>query len=154
CMAVVSITLVAALSTVSAAKTTQKTIADRQLAQELARALLTEIVEQVYEEPVLTPGFGPEAGEADGTRRAFDDVDDFNGWTANPPQYRDGTFKTGLNDWTETATIERVGIAALESALSSDSGIKRVSVEVQYKGKPLARMVALRTNAWVENLPE
>lgn len=154
CMSIVSITIVAALSTVSAAKSTQIRLADRQLAGELARSLLTEIIERSYAEPAGDAIFGPESGEADGSRRQFDDVDDYTGWTATPPENTDGTAKSGLSDWTEAVTIERVSAAALSTDQGTETGIKRITVEVQLRGIPLARFVALRTDAWVDNLPE
>lgn len=154
CLSIVSITVVAALSTVSAAKTTQMRFADRQLANELARSLLTEIIERNYQEPVTDVSFGPESGESDGSRRNFDDVDDFEAWVASPPENSDGTAKAGLSDWTEIVMIERVTASALSTDQASETGIKRITVEVQLRSVPLARLVALRTNAWVENLPE
>lgn len=154
CLSIVSITIVAALSTVSAAKVTRIRFADRQLAQELARGLLAEIMNQTYEEAATTPAFGPEPGEADGSRRNFDDVDDYDGWTATPPENSDGTAKSGLSDWTELVTVERIGIADLSTDQATETGIKRITVEIELRGVTLARLVALRTDAWVDDVPE
>jgi prepilin-type N-terminal cleavage/methylation domain-containing protein len=45
----------------------------------LGRDLMEEIRSKAYDDPNQTPLFGPESGET--TRAAFDDLDDYNGWT-------------------------------------------------------------------------
>lgn len=154
CLAIVSVMLVASLSSVSAAKVVHRRTADREQAFELARELLNEVLAQSYQEPVTTPTFGSESGESAGSRANFDDVDDFTGWVASPPQDRDGTIRGDLAGWTERITVERVRPTAPDTVQSSESGVKRITVEIERYGITMARLRALRSDAWTENLPE
>jgi hypothetical protein len=67
---------------------------ERTMAEGLAQQLVDEAAGSLYAEPGLGPyqtTLGPEAGEADGTRRAeFDDLDDFHGLTTSQPLDRWG----------------------------------------------------------------
>ena len=57
----------------------------------LARDLMEEIRSKAYEDPNQTVQFGPEPGET--TRSAFDDVDDYRGWTESA-----GSLKTATGE--------------------------------------------------------
>ena len=46
--------------------------------------------------------FGRESGESAIAPSAFDDVDDYDGWNASPPQYRDGTTIPDRTNWRQT----------------------------------------------------
>ncbi len=59
------------------------------LAIRLARDLAEEVLGQAYEDPQTPGNFGPEVGEL--ARTAFDDLDDYHGYTEAPGQIRDAT---------------------------------------------------------------
>jgi hypothetical protein len=64
--------------------------ADRaERAARLGRDMVEEILCKSYQEPDKTPLFGPEPGEA--TRAAFNDVDDFNGFSENAGALKDAS---------------------------------------------------------------
>jgi hypothetical protein len=122
-------------------------IAERGRGMHLAQDLMVEILQQSYLEPVDTPLFGPEASEADTSRADYDDVDDYNGWSASPPQQRDGTVMADWSGWSRGVTVVWANPAELTQAAVSDAGIKRITVTVAHDGVPVASLVALRTVA-------
>jgi type II secretory pathway pseudopilin PulG len=146
-IAVVGIMLVAALNTVGAARLGEQKTGDRGKGMLLAQQLMTEILQQSYEEPVDIQVFGPESGEAPGSRANFDDVDDYESWAASPPQYRDGTAIPGLEGWTRSVHVDWVNPADLSQVVSSDTRVKRITVTVTRGDVLVASLAALRTGA-------
>ena len=98
------------------------------VADGLAANLLSEILQGKYVDPT-SPTFGPEAGESNGTRSAFEDVDDYNGWTECPPQNKDGTTLTGYTGWRRSVVVAYVAPATL-AVSASDTGLKKITVTV------------------------
>ncbi len=146
-IAIVGIMLVAALNTVGAARLGEQKTGDRGKGMLLAQQLMAEILQQRYEEPVDIPVFGPESGEAAGSRANFDDVDDYEGWAASPPQYRDGTVIPDLVGWTRSVHVDWVDPADLAQVVGSDARIKRITVRVTRGDVPAASIAAVRTGA-------
>jgi hypothetical protein len=144
---VVSIMLVAALNTIGAARTGERKMGDRARGMLLAQALMAEILQQDYEEPVDTPLFGREASEGAGNRAAYDDVDDYHGWKSAPPEYRDGTQIPNLTEWERTVTVVWADLNDLTQTSASATGVKRITVTVSRSGLPTAELVAIRTGA-------
>ena len=71
---------------------------DERIALLLAKQMMEEIQSKAYEDPNQTPVlFGLETGEH-APRINFDDIDDYNDWDENPPQYADGTILNGENE--------------------------------------------------------
>ena len=152
-IAIVGIMLVAALNTVGASQRTQKKMSDRSRGMLLAQDLMSEILRQSYEEPVDSATFGREPSEAAGSRAEFDDVDDYDGWSASPPETKDGTPLSGFDGWERSAAVAWVDAAEAALVQASDTGVKRITVSVTLDDLPLATLVALRTSA-VRNGPE
>ncbi|MCY2929665.1 MAG: hypothetical protein NTV86_09270 [Planctomycetota bacterium] len=96
------------------------------VADGLAASLLSEILQGKYVDPT-SPTFGPETGET--ARSAFEDVDDYNGWTENPPQNKDGTTLTGYTGWRRSVVVAYVDPATL-AVSGSDTGLKKITVTV------------------------
>src|SRR5215510_13408434 len=84
---IVSLMAVASLEALGAATKSANSIGDRAVAAGLADELMSEIMMQSYSDPDGSPIFGHESGESTTVRSAFDDVDDYDGWVASPPQY-------------------------------------------------------------------
>ncbi len=159
-IALVGVMLVAALNTVGAAKLGQRALYGRLSGRQLAEDLMVEILQQDYADAaslymiaggIFDTGFvtvtmGPEPGEdASGNRSAFDDLDDYNGWSASPPQEKDGTVMGWLAEWQRSVVVNCVQSGDL-SALSPDEvGARRITVTVSRDGIPVAELVALRT---------
>ncbi|MBP7933285.1 MAG: hypothetical protein KA354_01440 [Phycisphaerae bacterium] len=104
------------------------------IATELAAQLAAEIRPQAFEDPGSTIVFGPETDETDGTRQDFDDVDDYNGWTATPPQRRDGTPMGEYPNFSQNVVVEFDG--------STD--LKKITVTIAKDGKARAELHLLR----------
>jgi hypothetical protein len=77
---------VAALNSLGVATRSAESIGNRAVALGLADDLMSEILQLPYSDPDSTPTMGAETGETTGTRYAFDDVDDYHGWSEQPPQ--------------------------------------------------------------------
>lgn len=145
---VVAVMLVAALNTVGASRMTQHRAALVSRAQLLAEALLAEVLQQRYEEPEGTPAFGREAGELATTRAAWDDVDDYDGWSASPPTEKDGTVLANATGWKRTVTVARIDPQDPGQARATETGAKRITVTASYHDVPQAVVVAIRTVDW------
>ncbi|GIK18001.1 MAG: prepilin-type N-terminal cleavage/methylation domain-containing protein [Leptolyngbya sp. PLA2] len=144
--------LAASLNTVAASASMQRHAADRARARVLALDLLNEARRHPYDDPIAGSGTGPGAGEINGTRSLFNDVDDFNGWSASPPQRTDGSAIPGFDGWTRACTVEYVSVANPATTVLTDSGVKRITVTV-YRGKqPMATATGLRTRALDKHL--
>ena len=71
---------------------------DERIALLLAKQMMEEIQSKAYEDPNQSPVlFGLEPGE-NAPRENFDDIDDYDDWDKNPPQYSDGTILNGENE--------------------------------------------------------
>ena len=146
--------MIAAVSTVGAFKSSQNKIVTRARARLLAQGLMAEILSLDYEEPVDTPVFGRESSENGGDRAEWDDVDDYHGWTASPPEHKDGTALVDLAGWTRSVVVEWVNAADLTQVSGTDTQVKRITVSVQRGDTVDVVVVAIRTSAWpVEDSP-
>lgn len=145
---VVGLLLVAAVSVAGRAARVGALTADRTAAGLLADALMAEILLQPYLDPGPGPVFGPEAGEDTSTRRDFDDVDDYHGWTASPPQNKAGAVFSDLAGWEESVTVVWCAPGNPEAVSPTDQGVKRITVTVRRQGAVLATLTALRTAAF------
>ncbi|HUU96712.1 MAG TPA: hypothetical protein VM487_13315 [Phycisphaerae bacterium] len=149
-MVIISVMLVAALNTVGASRTTQQKIADRSRGFLLAEDLMSEILRQAYEDSGLAPGsFGLGSDEiGDGDRSLWDDVDDYDGWSASPPQQKDGTVIPDLAGWGRSVTVARADPGDFEAAApATDTGVKQIRVNVTHDDAVVVSLVAVRTNA-------
>ncbi len=144
---IVGIMLVAALNTVGASRLSQHRITHYSRGQLLAESLMAEILQQDYWDPNDTRVFGAESGESTTTRADFDDVDDYNGWSSDPPVQKDGPEIGGLSSWERSITVEWVNPADITKVQGSESNAKRVTVSVSYNNKKVASLAAIRTNS-------
>ncbi|MFQ5463450.1 MAG: hypothetical protein ACE5E5_12605 [Phycisphaerae bacterium] len=166
--------LVVALDTLGGAVHGRQVRADSGRAYALAMDLMSEVLANAYEEPgdavtvstagggagggggglllavasIATPsGLGPDSGETSDTSRSrFDDVDDYHGWSARPPQARDGTVLTAYDGWTRTVAVAYVNTLTLQSS-GSDTRIKRIDVTVTDPSGRATTLSALRSKA-------
>jgi MSHA pilin protein MshD len=143
---IVSLMAVAALNALGAATKSANSIGNRAVAAGLADELMSEIMMQSYSDPDGSAVFGHESGESTSVRSAFDDVDDYNGWNASPPQYRDGTVIPDRADWRQRVTVTYVTPSNPTQTSSSDAGAKRIHITIEYQGVTLADQYAVRTD--------
>ena len=148
-IAIVGIMLVAALNTTGVAKTTQQQTSQRGRAVLLAEDLMAEILSQDYEDADYSPGsFGLGGDEVgDGSRALWEDVDDYHGWSASPPEQKDGTPISGFDGWGRSVLVHWASPMNLTQAVGLDSGMKRIVVTVTRNGREVLSISALRTRA-------
>lgn len=166
---IVGVMLVASLSTLGAAARSRQVRMEASQHQALALGLMGEILQAHYEESTSagdqafvqnlantidvieptehpTPVFGPEAGEADGTRIYFDDVDDYKDWQSTPPQAKDGTPLPNLDGWDRTVRVRKVQVNDPTTETGGpDQGLKRIRVLVSSPNGKTTELVALRS---------
>ena len=95
---------------------------------------------------VETPTFGPELSEMGGSRGAFDDVDDYHGWNASPPESRDGTEIPDRDGWQRSVAVDYVKSSDLTTPAAGDQRVKRITVTVTRDGSIVAQLVGIRTD--------
>ena len=150
---IVGTMLVAALNTLGAARTTRQTMDHRAVGMALAQELMAEVMQQAFEDPDEAPGgFGPGALESIGDRSLFDDVDDYDGWSAMPPQRKDGGPLSPYAAFRRTVDVGWVQPDDLGTRVLSDTGLKRITVSVKFLTKEVATVTTLRSRALVSPL--
>jgi type II secretory pathway pseudopilin PulG len=143
---IVGLMCVAALNALGAATRSSESIGNRAVAIGLADELMSEILQSAYEDPNQTPVLGQEPAEPASPRSAFDDLDDYSGWSQSPPQYRDGTPMPDRADWRHRVEVQRVTPSNPKTSSPSEQGAKRIKVTIEYRGEVLAEQFAVRTN--------
>ena len=145
-IAIVGGMLVVALNTAGAARFGQYKMSQRGRGMLLAQDIMTEILNQAYVEPVDKPTFGPETAEGSRSRAMYDDADDYHLWSASPPQYKDGTARADLKGWERKVWVRWVPANDFKAVAGSDTGMKRIEVEVYHNALLAARLWAVRSD--------
>jgi MSHA pilin protein MshD len=140
-VAIVGILLAASAGALSAIARIQRIQLERRGAYALAEQLMGEIVQQYFSDQNNPPVFGPEAGE---TRPIFDDVDDYNGYSASPPVQKNGAAMPGYAGWTESVAVAYVDPNNPANTLSS-STLKRITVTISSASGKQYSLVGLRS---------
>ena len=141
---IVAVMFVTALNTVGASRITQYKASLVSQGRMFAESLMSEILQQGYQEPGTTYVFGRESGESDTSRTAYDDVDDYNGWTESPPVAKDGTALPNSANWRRTVTVEWVDPLNPQQVSGTETGAKRITVVVTFRNVPQATVVAIK----------
>ncbi|MCC6494334.1 MAG: hypothetical protein IT424_15085 [Pirellulales bacterium] len=144
----VSLVLLGAMDLLGAVTRDRTSTGDTVRGHLLAQQLMTEILASAYVDGDSSPLFGPELGEASGNRTNFDDVDDYHGWTASPPQERSGAALANSTGWRQSVTVQYVTAANPATTSLVDGGVKRITVRIQRNAQTVAKLVALRTNKY------
>ncbi|MDI1289672.1 MAG: prepilin-type N-terminal cleavage/methylation domain-containing protein [bacterium] len=146
---VVATMLVASLNAAGMAATSRAKVLWRVQGQQLASALMAELLTKPYEDPEdTTLVLGLDSGESAGDRTTFNDLDDFAGYQQQPPQGLDGQALMNESSWKWSVVVEWVNPSAPGSSalILTESGAKRIKVTVSRNGVPLATLTGLRTN--------
>ncbi len=147
--------LAISMTTIGRTAASDRITTDRSLGESLASQLLTEILTQPYEDskpPTTT--LGPETGETVSPGRAlFDDVDDYQGWVSTPPQMQNASVIKGYTDWSRSVLVQWVSPADLSLLSKTETGIKKITITVQYRSRIVASITALRTSGWDRIVP-
>lgn len=142
----VSVLMLASLNTLGGAAMRRRDAADRARAQLLSEGLMSEIMTRAYREPGGGGIFGPEADEVAGGRAAFDDVDDYHGYSENPPRTVTGKPMVGYGAWTRRVEVRWVSPGALLGSSGTETHLKVVTVVVEKDGVEKSRVVGLKAN--------
>jgi len=148
-MVIVSVILLTAMNMVGAAGQSTRSMTDRGTGHLLAEQLMAEIMAQAYEEPDAPPGsFGNEDFEdVTKDRSYYDDADDYDRWSAMPPEYKDGTAVPGYAGWGRQVDVDWVQPTDTRQIAAGNTGIKRIVVTVTRAGVKVAELRALRTDS-------
>jgi len=139
--------LVSAMYTVSAARLGEHKVAGNTRGLMLAQDLMEEILQQPYEDPEEPGGVGPETGESGTTRADFDDLDDYVGWSSQPPVNKDGSAIPWADGYKREAIVNWLDPVDLTSISMSDTRLGRIEVKVSHDGQPDVALVAVRAAA-------
>ena len=90
-----------------------------------------------------------QARSATAARALWDDVDDYDGWSASPPEEKDGTAITWASDFTRAVSVDWVVRSDLSQTTSSETQVKRIEVTVSRGEREIVTLVAYRTSSWV-----
>lgn len=148
----VGFVLAATIQLVGPTARSTQTAGDEVIAAMLADELIDEIASKYYYDPDADGGvLGPGSAEkAVGNRNAFDDVDDFDGWSETP-QTTTGTKLTGLSGtWVRSVSVKWVNTSNPQTVSVTDTGVKRVTVTVTKNGVVLATRAIVRARAFDE----
>ncbi len=149
-VAVVSLLFAAALNASGTAAATRAVTEGQRQGEELCQALMAEILSMPYYDPQTAEnGLGPEYGESNGVNRAnFDDVDDYNGWTATPPINRSGDSLPNTSGLTRLVIVEKFNRSTGADLFTNAGEVKIVRVQVKRKSKLLYELTAVRSPVW------
>jgi hypothetical protein len=134
----VGVLLVASTKTVGAVFRTRRVNAGLTEREVLAWQLMAKILTARYEDPEETvvpigdPAnpLGRESGEGNAPYGSFDDVDDYLGWSRNPPENGDGFALGGYDGYTRSVDIQRVQPDTLQVSAANETGAKLILVTV------------------------
>lgn len=145
--AIIAGLLVSAIYTVTAVKSGGVWMGEFERGRVLAQELLAEIQELPYTDPsqVAAP-LGVDADDpVSGHRSSFDDIDDFTGLIEAPPRTRGGLLLSKHSGWKRCVQVEWVDASDLETAVGSESGVKRIRVTVSRGARPIVTLTTVRT---------
>jgi len=109
----------------------------------LARQLTDEIATRPFDDP---DGAQEAPGFFDGKpRSAFDDIADYDGWSASPPQDEAGNVDNTYEDYARVVSVAYVSSIDFETVLGSGaSDVQRITVTLRKDDQDLMSLVTLR----------
>lgn len=128
---IVAVMLVAAMNTLGGVGRAALVQHGSRSADALRWGMLTEVLQVSYEDFDEPGEWGLEAGESATPRSGFDDVDDYDGWSASPPQSREGAPLGGYQGWTRKVGVINVEPYALGASGATDWGLRMIEVTVE-----------------------
>ncbi len=120
---------------------------DRLFADHLANEMTHEISTKLYMDPTKENrlDLGVEPDETLKDRTTFDDVDDFHGWTANPPVLSGNQSLDDMKAWTRSVVVTHVNVDDPTTPSLTETGLKRVVVSVSKNGVVLSSISSLHS---------
>ncbi len=120
-------------------------MADKVVASNLARELSDEIATKYFKSTIDDDldFIGTESG---GSRKYYDDIDDYHGMSNTPPELSDESKLSNLVGWTRTVKVSHADLNSPGVDSGTYTGLKRVTVTVQKDGVKLAEVVTLHSH--------
>lgn len=137
---VMAVLLIAAMNVAGSSIKSQHDNSTNSRSNLIAKSLMSEIVNRPFEDLNQTPGFGLESGESSSNRSAFDDVDDYNGWSKAPPEDASGTALANASGLTRTVTVFKAAPSNLTVA-ANNGPVKVIKVKVLRDAEVVAELV-------------
>jgi len=143
-LAIVTTMVVVGLEMMGASAKARIVQREQSSATGLARLLMAEIRQCRYTDPTYPGNFGPGAGE---TRPTYNDVDDYNGYVESPPRFKTGAAVPGYDGWTWKVSVVWANKNNPDNSISSETGLKRITVTVVSPTDRQTVLVALRSRS-------
>ena len=127
---IMSVLLVAGLQMFANLGASQGAMVNREEAAFLVVNLAEEINKRNYDDPEASGAIGTDVGEALDTRSDFDDIDDYDGWSANPPQDRQGNTYDQYPNLARSVSVQHVQANDFTQTAAGDEGFKQVTITI------------------------
>lgn len=141
---ILAVIAVAAVRAAAGAAATQAASSRSVTATLLAQSLLSEIERTPYIDPSKPATLGRDAGESASNKTAFDDVDDYDGWSESPPQDANGNAIPNTTGWTRKVSVIWSDLGPVLEGRNGDTGLKLITVDVYFKSKLVRSLQSLR----------
>lgn len=109
-------------------------------------------VETLTDPDTESTTIGVDIGEGSSNRTAFDDVDDFNGWSTASPEKPDGTAMPIGAGWKRSVNVSFIAPSDMSVSMV-DLGLKRITVTATSPGGDATVIEALRSNQGANQRP-
>jgi hypothetical protein len=143
--AMTGILVVAALQSVGMVYKTRRTMIERLTGPGLARELMAEILSMPYEDPDGASLLGLDLNELLGSRATFDDVDDYNGYSAASAENKQGVALAGYAGWRQQVAVAWVTLADPSTTSLTDTGLKRITVTLTNPSSSPTQLIGYRS---------
>ena len=148
-MVIVAGLVVTALNTAGAAQRNRHKTMQQVQGHQLAQDLLAEILCQPYADSADDGLLGLNLDDiVASNRNGFDDVDDYANYDDDPPTARDGTPLSGFADWRRIVAVQWVNASDFTLLALTDTGVKRVTIDIYCSGERITSISTIRTRAW------
>ncbi|MCP4709812.1 MAG: hypothetical protein GY869_14410 [Planctomycetes bacterium] len=128
---IMSVLLVSALKLFGNLGRSQQSLIGRESAGMLIVNLLAEIEQQNYQDPnAIDDTLGRETAEIATARANYNDIDDYHGWTANPPEDQSGQPYTRYSHLTRSVSVRYVAANDFTQTVGIDQGFKEVTITI------------------------
>jgi len=123
---------------------------DQDFAAELCLEMIKEIKALDYADPE-SPNTGIACEEGGTTRTGYDDIDDYDNWSATPPQSLEGTALSRYAGLTRCVAVEHVSSGNFDQVLSdtNDQGFKRITITIKRDDREITRQIYI-----IADIPE
>ena len=125
---------------------TAETSHDIAAAVGLAQLLIEEIDLMPWEDPADNCTYGLEQDENGANRAGFDDIDDYDGYSDQPPCDRNGNPDGNYTEYTRSVEVVKVDQDDLTSAIADgdSTDVKRIRVTIKRDSRIVVRLTVLR----------